>query len=235
MNFQQYVSENRTSKKNKPNQDIVERWQVRVVAAAMHLQGERGAEQYLSLYGKSVGSPKCIMFARYAEEQGYPEFALGMWKKAYLIDNPGEIIHAEGVLDGVHVPYSEFQLEAQGETCSDCGLPSHDLESIAGMSVKCPACRKVRWGTENPEPFSLPRHPSEKILDAWVNGTRDFPADMQPGQLGTGRLPDGHNFWTVTSCGIQRICRIARSTIINPLGDSRSITIRSKKWIFLTG
>jgi len=43
MNFQTYVNENRQSKK-RPGQDIVERWQTRVVAGGQHLRGERGAE-----------------------------------------------------------------------------------------------------------------------------------------------------------------------------------------------
>lgn len=91
MNFTEYVNQHRTSKKGKPNGAIVERWQSRILPAQLHMNGEQGAEQYLNQYGKSIGADKCIMFARYAEEHGFHNFAQGMWKKAFGIEFPAEL------------------------------------------------------------------------------------------------------------------------------------------------
>lgn len=88
MNFEEYKNYWRKSSKNKPKQDIIERWETRVVNAGLQSKGEAGAESYLANYGKSIGSDKCVKLARHAEEMGYPYFATGIWKKAYLIDNP---------------------------------------------------------------------------------------------------------------------------------------------------
>lgn len=90
MNFDEYVSYWRNAKKNKPNQDIIERWETRIVPNNLHTQGPAGGDIYLAQYGKGIGSPKCIMFARYAEEKGFPYFAMWFWEKAYSIDFPGK-------------------------------------------------------------------------------------------------------------------------------------------------
>lgn len=81
MNLTDYMIEGRANKKFKPNQDIVERWLKRVLVEQLHMQIDR--------YGKaSLGYPKCIMLARYAEEMGYPDMAMGFWKKAFTIQFP---------------------------------------------------------------------------------------------------------------------------------------------------
>lgn len=174
MSFTDYVEANRQSKKNRPNQDIVERWQQRVVRANMHTQGEVGAKQYLSLYGKSVGSAKCIMFARYAEEQGYPEFAKVMWEKAFAIDDPERARSyfsqkADEALDGLLVSTKKLieitkgkPQEAQGEVLGD--NPYSDTTPIIDIEI-------------------TPSH--RQALDRLnaVAYQNPFPADMQPGQL----------------------------------------------------
>lgn len=83
MDFQAYIESKRNKK---PNQEIVERWQTRVVARGLDKQGERGAEQYLSDYGKGIAAPKCILLAVQAENAGCGEVAMGFWKKAYELE-----------------------------------------------------------------------------------------------------------------------------------------------------
>ncbi len=82
MQLQEFID---TNSKKKPNSDIAERWQTRVVPQGLHSQGEAGANQYLNLYGKGIAAPKCIMFAVYAQQNGYSGFAMGMWKKAFML------------------------------------------------------------------------------------------------------------------------------------------------------
>lgn len=92
MNIRDYVNERRLMSKYLPNNDIVERWETRIVPASLQHQGELGVQSYLSRYGKSIGYPKCIMFARHAESYfyGVNDFALGFWKKAFSLEFPND-------------------------------------------------------------------------------------------------------------------------------------------------
>jgi bifunctional non-homologous end joining protein LigD len=89
MNFQDYVKS-----KRKPNgkvkADIMSRWQSRIVSGGLSDLGEIGAEQYIDLYGKSIGAQKCVDFANLAEDKRLSELALGFWRKAHLIEFPKE-------------------------------------------------------------------------------------------------------------------------------------------------
>lgn len=82
MEFQDFIDSN---KSKKPNADIVQRWESRVVPRSLHQQGAIGAKQYLADYGKGIAAPKVIMLARQAEILGYTEMALEFWKKAYAL------------------------------------------------------------------------------------------------------------------------------------------------------
>lgn len=81
MNFQDYVKS-----KRKPNgkvkADIASRWQTRIVAGGLSDLGKTGAQQYLDLYGKSIGSGKCIDLANIAEDKGLHELALGFLEES---------------------------------------------------------------------------------------------------------------------------------------------------------
>jgi len=121
MNLEEYKAYWRTSNKNKPGQDIIERWQSRIVSAGLQEMGPAGGELYLTRYGKSIASPKCIKFGRYAEAQGYKWFADWFWEKAYGIDYP----------DG-DVPENHAQ-EAQGailEQPTSSDTLSKDMEIV---------------------------------------------------------------------------------------------------------
>lgn len=90
MIFQVYVDENRKAKANKPGAEHRKHWIDRINAQGLQDMGEEGAKSYIAQFGKSIGFPKCIAYARLAEENGYPDFALGFWKKAFSIEHPGE-------------------------------------------------------------------------------------------------------------------------------------------------
>lgn len=66
--------------------DIRERWNNRIVQRELHLMGEAGAVQYLSDYGRGIGTAKAICFALCAESEGYPEMAMGFWKRAFELE-----------------------------------------------------------------------------------------------------------------------------------------------------
>ena len=84
MNFQDYVTSKRSTKKIPT--DIQQRWQYRIVARGLHNHGANGARIYLSDYGKGIAAPKCIALARCAEAEGYPDMAAGFWAKAYELE-----------------------------------------------------------------------------------------------------------------------------------------------------
>ena len=76
-----------SSKQNKnPNVDIIQRWNERIIRAGLQNEGEEGAQAYLSRYGTGIAAPKCILMARQAENSGYPQVALGFWKKAFQLE-----------------------------------------------------------------------------------------------------------------------------------------------------
>jgi len=60
MNLEQYKAYWRKSNKNKPGQDIIECWQTRILPAGLQEMGPAGGELYLTRYGKTIASPKCI-------------------------------------------------------------------------------------------------------------------------------------------------------------------------------
>lgn len=83
MNFSDYISSKRSSR---VSADIAERWQKRVLMRGLHLQGEVGAAQYLSDYGRGIGAPKVIALANAAEQNGAADMAVGFWKKAFELE-----------------------------------------------------------------------------------------------------------------------------------------------------
>jgi hypothetical protein len=66
--------------------DIIERWESRIVAGGLHMEGRRGAEAYLAQYGKGMKTPKCIGFARCAELKGFPQLAAAFWEQAFFLE-----------------------------------------------------------------------------------------------------------------------------------------------------
>jgi bifunctional non-homologous end joining protein LigD len=85
MDCTEYAEAKRKAAK-KISADIRERWNNRIVARGLHLMGEAGAVQYLADYGRGIGTAKVIGFALCAESEGYPEMAIGFWKKAFELE-----------------------------------------------------------------------------------------------------------------------------------------------------
>ncbi|BAZ16988.1 DNA ligase [Calothrix sp. NIES-4071] len=85
MNISEYIESKRHAMK-KIKSDIRERWNNRLVKNSWHLQGVEGAAQYLANYGNNIGIDKVIGFAVCAEQEGYPEVAMGFWQKAFEIE-----------------------------------------------------------------------------------------------------------------------------------------------------
>ncbi|MEG4498437.1 ATP-dependent DNA ligase [Microcoleus sp. F10-C6] len=85
MDCTEYAEAKRKAAK-KISADIRERWNNRIVTRGLHLMGEAGAVQYLADYGRGIGTAKVIGFALCAESEGYPEIALGFWKKAFELE-----------------------------------------------------------------------------------------------------------------------------------------------------
>jgi ATP-dependent DNA ligase len=129
MDCTEYAEAKRKSAK-KISADIRERWNNRIVQRELHLMGEAGAVQYLSDYGRGIGTAKVIGFALCAESEGYPEMAIGFWKKA-------------------------FELET-GEKPIDLNLPNNSTTNIAAAK-KSTASAKTENIT-NPTVAELPPH-----------------------------------------------------------------------------
>lgn len=85
MDCTEYAEAKRKAAK-KISADIRERWNNRIVQRELHLMGEAGAAQYLSDYGRGIGTAKVIGFALCAESEGYPEMAMGFWKRAFELE-----------------------------------------------------------------------------------------------------------------------------------------------------
>ncbi|MEG4248157.1 ATP-dependent DNA ligase [Microcoleus sp. Pol10D4] len=85
MDCTEYAEAKRKAAK-KISADIRERWNNRIVTRGLHLMGEAGAVQYLADYGRGIGTAKVIGFALCAESEGYPEMAIGFWKRAFELE-----------------------------------------------------------------------------------------------------------------------------------------------------
>ncbi len=85
MDCTEYAEAKRKAAK-KISADIRERWNNRIVTRELHLMGEAGAVQYLADYGRGIGTAKVIGFALCAESEGYPEMAIGFWKRAFELE-----------------------------------------------------------------------------------------------------------------------------------------------------
>jgi ATP-dependent DNA ligase len=118
MNITEYVAANAAAK---PNADIQERWESRIVAQGMHLRGRRGAENYLGQYGKGLKAPKAIAFARISEIKGFPEVAARFWEEAFFLATGQRAAFA-----------------ASGETVAQVSLPPVALKEAFGRTPQLP-------------------------------------------------------------------------------------------------
>jgi hypothetical protein len=120
--------------------DILERWESRIVARGLHKMGAKGANQYLSDYGKGIAAPKVVNLAIKADQEGYFEMAGEFWRRAYQLEmhelapETREVIDLQTMsLQKVVVPGTI--LAEVGSIYSEAmatGLPVHRTEPYAG-------------------------------------------------------------------------------------------------------
>lgn len=96
MNLAEYKRAHRGQSVTK---DVRDRWAGRVAANQWDQLGRLGAEEYLSRYGRNIGSKKLIKFAIHAYTRGFPAFGDRMWEKAFEIDHPGLPFHTMDTVD----------------------------------------------------------------------------------------------------------------------------------------
>ncbi len=115
-------------KPKKPNADIRERWQTRIVARNLHRQGVAGAESYLRDYGRGISAAKVIALALLAEIEGCQDMAIGFWVAAHRLEGhtatTAEIAAQAGAVAAE--PPTAMPLEAQGVALAGYrDLPCH--------------------------------------------------------------------------------------------------------------
>lgn len=88
MTLQEYIYEKRFESRGVPA-EIIERWNARIVLQQLHKRGEAGAAVYLTRYGKGISEQKAVYLALKAEAEGFPQMALGFWKRAYSLRESG--------------------------------------------------------------------------------------------------------------------------------------------------
>jgi predicted transcriptional regulator len=137
--FNDFVTANRGSK---VRDDIVERWETRIVPKRLHEMGVLGVGRYMAEFGAGIGAPKCIQLARKAELESCFELALGFWLKAYELET------------GLHADPADYQTSEENIIASNYqtdkesimkGIPTRLLE-IAELvkSGKSPQRESVR-------------------------------------------------------------------------------------------
>src|SRR6266542_3114063 len=67
--------------------NVAEKWDSRILKRIFHILGEKGAEAYLSMFGRGIGEKKVVDFAIKAEIEECQDMADGFWKKAYSIQS----------------------------------------------------------------------------------------------------------------------------------------------------
>ncbi len=80
MNLNDYMNTHRI----KPNADIANRWETRIVP--MNESGADCAAAYLDKYGKGIGPAKLHGLASMAELKGEQEMAIAFWQHAHLVE-----------------------------------------------------------------------------------------------------------------------------------------------------
>lgn len=115
-------------KAKKPNADIRERWQTRIVARNLHHQGMAGADSYLRDYGRGISAAKVIALALLAEIEGCQAMANGFWVAAHRLEGhaatPAEVAAVSGAVPAA--PQPEPQQEVQADLPAGFAeLPQH--------------------------------------------------------------------------------------------------------------
>ena len=145
MDCTEYAETKRKAAK-KISADIRERWNNRIVQRELHLMGEAGALQYLSDYGRGIGTAKVIGFALCAESEGYPEMAMGFWKRAFELET-GEKPIALNATTNI-APAKKLTASAKKENLTNpivAELPSHLQLHPRCRSPPVPSSAESGW------------------------------------------------------------------------------------------
>jgi bifunctional non-homologous end joining protein LigD len=151
LNIQDYSNQN---EKVKPNADIQERWQKRVVARG--LNGASGARQYLADYGKGIGLKKVIMLARQAQMSGDIPMSEIFWAKAHELEY-GESPTGSLTGSGQPIPVVTAPVES--------ALPGITLqpgEIVPSQPIDARHSRE--YYIENPAFWGMQKHDGQKKL-----------------------------------------------------------------------
>ncbi|MCC3451428.1 MAG: ATP-dependent DNA ligase [Microcoleus sp. PH2017_39_LGB_O_B] len=167
MEWMEYAEAKRKSAK-KISADIRERWNNRIVTRGLHLMGEAGAVQYLADYGRGIGTGKVISFALCAESEGYPEMAIGFWKRAFELETgekPTKNTPNKSTTNAA--PAAKSKVAAKVETVNNPivpELPPHLQPGriVTMQPVDAPSERS--YYIENPDYWGQPKRDGNRVV-----------------------------------------------------------------------
>ncbi|MEG3842919.1 ATP-dependent DNA ligase [Microcoleus sp. herbarium14] len=168
MDYTEYAEAKRKAAK-KISADIRERWNNRIVQRELHLMGEAGSVQYLSDYGRGIGTAKVIGFALCAESEGYPEMAIGFWKRAFELET-GEkpiALNAPNNSSTNLAPATKSTAAPKLETANNpiiAELPPHlqPGKIVTMQPVDAPSERS--YYIENPDYWGQPKRDGNRVV-----------------------------------------------------------------------
>jgi hypothetical protein len=167
MNYTEYIESKRKAAK-KISADIRERWNNRIVTRGLHLLGEPGAIQYLSDYGRGIGTAKVISFALCAEAEGYPEIAAGFWQKAFELETGEKATAADTKNTSTTVTTTPKSTKATPKSVNNSDiipeLPPHLQPGriVTMQPVDAPSERS--YYIENPEYWGQPKRDGNRVI-----------------------------------------------------------------------
>ena len=167
MDCTEYAEAKRKAAK-KISADIRERWNNRIVTRGLHLMGEAGAVQYLADYGRGIGTAKVIGFALCAESEGYPEMAIGFWKRAFELETgekPTKNTPNNSTTNPV--PAAKSKTAAKIETANNPTVPELPAHLQPGrivtmQPVDAPSERS--YYIENPDYWGQPKRDGNRVV-----------------------------------------------------------------------
>ncbi len=168
MEFTEYAEAKRKAAK-KISADIRERWNNRIVTRELHLMGEAGAVQYLADYGRGIGTAKVIGFALCAESEGYPEMAIGFWKRAFELETGEQPIDQNTPNNSTTnpAPAAKSTSPSKVETVNHpvvAELPPHLQPGKIVTMQPVDAPRERSYYIENPDYWGQPKRDGNRVV-----------------------------------------------------------------------
>ncbi|MEG3894326.1 MULTISPECIES: ATP-dependent DNA ligase [unclassified Microcoleus] len=168
MDCTEYAEAKRKAAK-KISADIRERWNNRIVTRGLHLMGEAGAVQYLADYGRGIGTAKVIGFAMCAESEGYPEMAIGFWKRAFELETGEKPIALNPPNNSSTnlAPATKSTIAAKIETVNNPTVPElpphlQPGKIVTMQPVDAPSERS--YYIENPDYWGQPKRDGNRVV-----------------------------------------------------------------------